>query len=210
MPPSSPSSRGSGLRAWLSSASSPRRADLIFVLAGRVHRKDFALELFRQALAPAILFSVGRYEIRRFSKMALPVPLDLLRLSKGIPPSQRHFFAFFQGKQAVAKHVPPGRFGTLTEIKALARWLTDHPEIRSVLVVSSASHLRRIRMCCRFLLDPQVQMAFLASSSSIAGAVASASNAGIPVPAEPDHASVGAHLVEFFKLIVYWFLLRFR
>lgn len=168
------------------------------------------MELFRQEVAPAILFSVGRYEIRRFSKMALPAPLDLLLLSRELPPPQRHFFAFFQGQQAVVEHIPPGRFGTLTEIKALARWLGDHPAIRSVLVVSSASHLRRVRMCCRFLLNPQLQLSFLAPHSGLGRGVPSGSNADVPAPGQPDRESVGAHVLEFFKLIVYWFLLKFR
>jgi hypothetical protein len=58
------------LHAWLSPADAPQSADLIFVLAGRVYRKEYALDLFRQGLAPRILFSVSRFEIRRFSKMA--------------------------------------------------------------------------------------------------------------------------------------------
>ena len=43
------------LRAWLSPVDTPRSADLIFVLAGRVYRKEYALELFRQGLAPTNL-----------------------------------------------------------------------------------------------------------------------------------------------------------
>jgi hypothetical protein len=62
--------------------------------------------------------------------------------------------------------VLPERFGTLTEIDALARWLRENPDIRSVLVVSSDSHLRRIRMCCRSLLNGNVQLAFLAAPHS--------------------------------------------
>ena len=115
------------LRAWLSPTDALRDADLIFVLAGRVYRKDYALELFRQGLAPRIMFSVGRFEIRRFSKMALPVPLDLLKPAQELPPPQRHYFVFFEGQEVETQHVLPGRFGTLTEIEALARWLSKRP-----------------------------------------------------------------------------------
>ena len=87
------------LRAWLSPVDTPRKADLIFVLAGRMHRKECALELFREGLAPRILLSVGRFEIRRFSKMALPASLDLLKLAQAVPPSQRHYFVFFEGEE---------------------------------------------------------------------------------------------------------------
>ena len=140
------------------SRDSPRSADLVFVLAGGMYRKEYALDLFRQGLAPRILFSVGRFEIRRFSKMALPVPLDLLKLAQEVPPPQRHYFAFFEGQQVRTEHVLPGRFGTLTEIDALARWLSDNPNIGSVLVVSSDSHLRRIRMCCHSFLEPEAKI----------------------------------------------------
>jgi len=161
-----------------------------------MHRKDYALELFRQGLAPGILFSVSRFEIRRFSKMALPVPLDLLKLAQEVPPPQRHYFVFFEGQQVQTEHVLPGRFGTLTEIDALARWLSENPDIGSVLVVSSDSHLRRIRMCCRSLLNANVKLAFLAA----------------PFPPEENSsfASAKDDLMELCKLAIYWVLLKIR
>jgi hypothetical protein len=202
------------LRAWLSSADSPRNADLIFVLAGRVSRKEYALELFRQGLAPRILFSVGRFEIRRFSKMALPVPLDLLKLAQELPPSQRHYFVFFCGQVVQVEHVPPRRFGTLTEIQKLADWLSRNPDVRSVLVVSTDTHLRRIRMCCHALLDPKIEVAFLAAPPSQAEQTDAASSDAQPgqVP-RTKRARFGAtkdELLELFKIAVYWLLLKMR
>ena len=184
------------LHAWLSPADAPRSADLIFVLAGRVYRKEYALELFRQGLAPRILFSVSRFEIRRFSKMSLPVPLDLLKLAQELPPAQRHYFAFFEGQQVRTEQVLPRRFGTLTEIDALARWLNNNPDIGSVLVVSSDSHLRRIRTCCRSRLNPRLKLAFLA--------------APIPSDESSGFASAKDDLTELFKLAIYWVLLKIR
>jgi hypothetical protein len=189
------------LHAWLSPADAPRNADLIFVLAGRVHRKEYALELFRQGLAPRLLFSVGRYEIRRFSKMPLPVPLDLLKMAQDVPPPQRHYFVFFRDQEARVEHVPPRRFGTLMEIETLAWWLSESPNIRSVLVISSDTHLRRIRLCCRFLLDPKTELTFLAA----------------PLPLPEQSGSVTTErpekqpdLLELFKLGLYWLLLKIR
>jgi uncharacterized SAM-binding protein YcdF (DUF218 family) len=184
------------LHAWLSPVDAPRNADLIFVLAGGMHRKEYALELFRQGFAPRILFSVSRFEIRRFSKMALPVSLDLLKLAQELPPPQRHYFAFFEGQEVRTEHVLPRRFGTLTEIDALARWLGENPNIRSILVVSSDSHLRRIRMCCRSLLNANVGLAFLAA----------------PFPPDENSAFASAKevLLELFKLAIYWALLKIR
>jgi uncharacterized SAM-binding protein YcdF (DUF218 family) len=202
------------LRAWLSPADAPRSADLIFVLAGRVHRKEYALELFHQGLVPRILFSVGRFEIRRFSKMNLPAPADLLKLAQAVAPRQRHYFVFFQGQETRVEHVPPRRFGTLTEIKALVRWLAANPEIRSVMVISSDTHLRRIRMCCRSLLKAEIEMAFLAAPFSLPERPATAaaeSGQDHPRPAESSQAAgVVEDLLELFKLAIYWVLLKIR
>ncbi len=200
------------LRAWLSPASEPRSADLIFVLAGGMHRKDYALELFRQGLAPGILFSVGRFEIRRFSKMPLPAPLDLLKIAQELPPPRRHYFTYFHGQEVIVEHVPPGKFGTLTEIEALASWLCTNPDIRSILVISSDTHLRRIRMCCRSLLNPDAIPSFLAAPFSVSRKAFSPehqSDVSRPDLGE-NTTSIKDELLELLKLCVYWFLLRFR
>jgi hypothetical protein len=189
----------SGLHAWLSPADDVRPVDLLFVLAGRMSRKHYALQLFREGLAPNLLFSVARFEIRRFSTMALPLPLDLLKLAQDVPPPERHFFVLFHGSEFRVEHVQPQRFGTLTEIASLARWLIANPEIHSLALISNAAHLRRIRMCCRFLLPPGVDVAFLSVPDSF------------PDPADL-HGSVfqstSSDLLEFIKVSVYWALLR--
>jgi uncharacterized SAM-binding protein YcdF (DUF218 family) len=202
------------LRAWLSSADVPRSADLIFVLAGRVNRKEYALELFREGLAPRILFSVSRFEIRRFSQMALPVPLDLLKLAQEVPPPQRHYFVFFEGQRVRVEHVPPGRFGTLTEIKALAQWLGENRDIGSVLAVSSDTHLRRIRMCCRSLLKATMSVALLAAPLSPSEQPSPANAEYRRDNLQPDEnsafTSTKDDLLESFKLAIYWVLLKIR
>ena len=202
------------LHTWLSPADPPRSADLIFVLAGEMHRKEYALTLFRQGFSLRILISVGRFEIRRFSRMALPVPIDLLGLAQEVSPPDRHYFVFFHGEEVHADRVRPRRFGTLTEIDALARWLDAHPEIRSLLVVSSATHLRRIRLCCRSLLRPGIELAFIAAPLSVPAppkCVSSESSRGIG-QAEDNYAfaSTLADLLELLKLSIYWFLLKIR
>jgi uncharacterized SAM-binding protein YcdF (DUF218 family) len=192
----------SALHNWLACTDSPRSADLIFVLAGRFSRKDYALALFRQRLAPRLLFSVARFEIRRFSKMPLPVPLDLLKLAQEVPPPQRHYFVFFEAQSVQVEHVPPRRFGTLTEIESLAAWLGKNPQIRSLLLVSSSTHLRRVRLCCRALLGPEIQYALCASPEPTEGA---------DVEQDPATGSrATAVFSELFKLILYWILLKLR
>jgi uncharacterized SAM-binding protein YcdF (DUF218 family) len=188
-------------RGWLSRADSPRAADLIFVLAGQVKRKEYGLELFREGLAPRILFSVGRFEIRRFSKMALPVPLDLLKIAQELPPVQRHYFAFFEGQDVQVQHIPPKRFGTLKEIEALANWLETKPRIWSILIITSGTHVRRVRMCCRALLDPQIEIALLSVPKSSSPSDAEQRIAG---------QSADESAKELMKILVYWPLLWLR
>lgn len=191
----------------------PRSADLIFVLAGRVNRKEYALELLRRGLAPRILFSISRFEIRRFSQMTLPVPLDLLQLAQEVPPRHRHYFVFFEAQKVRVEHVPPGRFGTFMEIKALARWLNESPHIRSVLVVSSDTHLRRIRMCCRSLLKATTSVALLAAPLWLSESPAATTPMQQRDPLLPGKSSVSTSpkddLLELFKLAIYWVLLKF-
>ena len=141
---------------WLSGADPIRNADLIFTLAGRQSRKVFALGLFEQGRAPRLLLSVGRFEIRRFAKLRLPANVNLLEIATPVFPPERHFFVIFENHKVEVEWVPRRRLGTLSEIRALATWLRGHPEVSSLLVVSSATHLRRVRMCCRSLLPPQV------------------------------------------------------
>lgn len=57
--------------------------------------------------------------------------------------------------------IPRGRFGTLSEIRALGRWLESRPHIASLVVVSSGPHLRRVRACCRALLPTRLQLHFV-------------------------------------------------
>jgi len=141
---------------WLTKPDSICSADLIFVLAGKQERKDYALRLFRDQFSPRILFSVGRFELRRFSALALPASMGLLRLASEWPPSRRHFFAYMDSKESCIQHVEPKGLGTLTEMSALCDWLKIHREIRTVLIVSSWTHLFRLRMCCKALFPASV------------------------------------------------------
>jgi hypothetical protein len=174
----------------------PRSADLIFVVAGRENRKEYGLELFRQGLASKVLLSVARYEIRRFSQLSLPVNLELLKVASDVPPPQRHFFVLFEDKRAQVEHVRPGRFGTLTEIAALARWLEDHPQIHSILIISSDTHLGRIRICCQSLLSPSLEIALIAAPDTSFG--------------KRKFEFPTAVMVERMKRLLYWAILGLR
>jgi len=171
-----------------------------------MERKERGLELLRQHVAPAALFSVGRFEIRRFSKMDLPVPLDLLRIAQSVPPPQRHYFVSFHDQNVAYELVQLKRFGTLSEVRALAEWLGAHPEIRSLLIVSSAYHLRRIRLCCRALLSPKLVVTHVAAA---ANALPSEKASTATLVERQDTQPPMALFLELFKLFVYWFVLRF-
>ena len=69
-----------------------RAADLIFVMAGRMERKQYGLDLFRAGVAPKLLLSVGRFEVRKMRKLDLEGLDELIRLREQTPPDERHFF----------------------------------------------------------------------------------------------------------------------
>jgi hypothetical protein len=146
---------------WLSPSDPVCSSDLIFALAGRHSRKLFALELFRQGRATCLLLSVGRYEIRKFAQLPWPGDVDLARVATSTQAVKRHYFVSFEAGSTGVELVHRGQFGTLSEIRALARWLEPRPHIQSLVVVSSAPHLRRVRACCRGLLPPRLQLHFL-------------------------------------------------
>jgi hypothetical protein len=155
------------LRDWLASADPACNANLIFVLAGLPSRKSFALDLFQSRLAPRILFSVGRYEIRRFASFSLPQQIDLLEMAQSVPPPLRHYFVYFADQKFEVQRILASGFGTMREIDALAQWLEARPDITSLLIVSSGFHLRRLRLCCRVLLHRNLNLHFLAVPGEI-------------------------------------------
>jgi hypothetical protein len=146
---------------WLSPSDPVGSGDLIFALAGRQSRKLYALELFRLGMGNSLLLSVGRYEIRKFAQLSWPAEVELARVAASTQAAQRHYFVSLDGGRSGVELIPRGRFGTLSEIRALARWLQSRPHMASIVVVSSGPHLRRMRACCRALLPGRVQLRFL-------------------------------------------------
>jgi hypothetical protein len=138
------------------------RANLIFALAGRESRKEYALELYAQGVAPSLLMSVARFEIRRFAGLALPKRVNLRSMAAPVAPPERHFFVCFEGDRVTIEKIFRGRWGTLSEIRALRLWLEPRPEIRHIAVISSRTHLPRVRLCCKELLDRRIRCDFVA------------------------------------------------
>jgi hypothetical protein len=128
----------------------PVPVDLIFVLAGRPERKRHGLELFRQGLAPRLILSVDRFEVRPVSRFGLAIEPELLPLARETTPDRRHFFVDLQGDTARASVRPTAVRGTYRELASLAEYLSTDP-IRSIAMVSTSLHLRRIAWCCEHL-----------------------------------------------------------
>jgi hypothetical protein len=145
----------------LTIAQRERPCDAIFVLAGKRDRKSLGLELYRRGLAPRIVLSVGRFEIRRLPEVGLPTPLDLLSIAQGVPPPERHYFVEFDAAGVKFEKTRVGRYGTMAEVEALAEWCGRNPEVRLLMVISSGYHLRRVRMCCRALLPKAVECIYV-------------------------------------------------
>ena len=49
----------------------PKPGDLIFVMAGRMARKHYGIELFRAGIAPLLVLSTDRFEVSKMSKLGL-------------------------------------------------------------------------------------------------------------------------------------------
>src|SRR6266550_2717719 len=127
---------------WLACPDPLQQADRIFVLAGRRYRKTYGVNLLQQGWARGILLSTlsgDSLDLSRFAELHLPAWPRLLELQSRIPPQ-----------------------GRLNEIAQLGRWLQQRPDVRSVLIVSSGWHLRRIRMCCRALFPHSIRFSLAA------------------------------------------------
>ena len=77
-------------------------------------------------------------------------------------PARRHYFVEIRSGTAAVRRVALSRFGTLREVVALSDWLRENTSVRSVTVVSSGYHLKRVRLCCRRLMPEGTKLTFVA------------------------------------------------
>lgn len=129
---------------FLSPSDAPAPCNLIFVLAGRDERKPYGLELFRQRLAPRLILSVGRFEVRQTAQ-SLHHP-ELLALRDETPPRERHFWMDFKSDGVQISRAYLRQTNTFWELQGLAEYVGR--QVRSIAIVSTSIHLRRIRFCC--------------------------------------------------------------
>ena len=131
------------LRNVLFQEDPPQPSDVIFVLAGRPERKVYGLELFRRGIAPRLILSVGRFEVRKMDHLGFQ-HLNLRELTSRLPPGDRHFFVDIAGdSQRVIVRSDAGK-GTFAELRSLSRYL-EPDRVNSLLLVSTSVHLGRVR-----------------------------------------------------------------
>lgn len=121
----------------------PRPVDLIFVLAGRMERKPYGLELYRAGFAPRLLLSVGRYEVSKMRKVDFQSVDELIAERDRTVPDERHFFCDMSASGTRIEQLKLPQWNTYGEVVALREFLqSDMP--RSVMVISTDVHLRRV------------------------------------------------------------------
>jgi DUF218 domain len=131
---------------YLAIGTCPTGADLVFVLAGRPERKVYGLQLYRQGVAPRLILSVGRFEVRQTVKLGFE-HLNLRELTAQTPPPMRHFFIDLKEETRRVCVAGLRRNGTYCELESLARHLQfERPG--SIILISTSIHLRRVRWCC--------------------------------------------------------------
>ena len=123
----------------------PAPSDLIFVLAGRMDRKRYGLELYRKGVAPRLLLSVGRFEVSKMPTVGFEGSNKLIALRNTLPADDRHFFCEMSGSDLQIEHPKLRRWNTYGEILALREFLRNRMP-RSLLVISSDVHLRRVAL----------------------------------------------------------------
>ena len=141
------------LYSFLTLSEEPANCDCIFVFAGIQERKDFGLSLYKAGYSPVLLFSVGRFEWRKFLTFGFKNNSEFRELVDRIPYYLRHFFVELNNqKNDSCWAVQKGRYGTLAEVIALVEFIKKR-EFKSIMLISSAFHLRRINYVMRKLLN---------------------------------------------------------
>lgn len=137
----------------------PQPSDVIFVLAGRPERKSYGLRLFREGVAPRLILSVGRYEVRQPAYMSLRCAPEVIGLARATPIERRHFFVDLCGDWERVVVAGLRARGTFPELCGFADYIAGSGAINSIMMVSTGIHLRRVRYCCDripFFRDKQV------------------------------------------------------
>jgi uncharacterized SAM-binding protein YcdF (DUF218 family) len=120
-------------------------ADLIFVMAGQMERKQYGLELYRSGASPKLVLSVGRFEVSRFAKFDVECVDELIALRDQTPPDERHFFVKLDASGVRIEKAALPRWNTYGEVVGLRR-LLEKEKVGRVIVISTDVHLRRVAL----------------------------------------------------------------
>jgi hypothetical protein len=123
----------------------PRPVDLVFVMAGRMERKRYGLDLFRSGLAPTLVLSVGRFEVSKLKALQLQEYEELVHLRDRTPPEERHFFITMTSSGNRVERTKLARWSTYGETVAFRDFLRNQ-NVRRVMVISTDIHMRRVSL----------------------------------------------------------------
>jgi len=119
----------------------PQPAELIFVLARRMERKQYGI--CRRGLAPRLLLSVGRFEVSRMRAVNFAKVDELIAFRDRTAPGERHFFCDISQSGVRIERPKLCRWNTYGEVLAL-RELVERDMPRTLIVISTDVHLRRV------------------------------------------------------------------
>lgn len=180
------------------------------MIAGHRNRKIYGARLLREGWASRVLMSTENpgYIARVLEQEAgstwqpgNAVWRQVHAASKLPQPASGYFFVDLDSERWLVEPIPIGWFGTLSEVKALSGWLMRHPAIGSLLIVSSATHLRRIRMCCERFIPKRCRVRMIAVPTDQA-------QLGATLPRE--RTGLSRILAEWVKVVLYWLVLPFH
>jgi hypothetical protein len=128
------------LYAGLTRADPVQPVDLIFVMAGRMNRKQYGFELYRQGVAPKLVLSVGRFEVSKMLQTEFAFVNELVALRSVTPTNQRHFFVSLDQSRTRVELAPVRQWNTYGEVVGLMHYL-EHEHAAKIMVVSTMGEL---------------------------------------------------------------------
>jgi hypothetical protein len=129
----------------LTFAVAPQPVDLVFVMAGRMERKRYGLDILRSGLASTLVLSVGRFEVSKLKGLQLQGYEELVRLRDHTTPDERHFFITITNSDIRFERTKLAKWNTYGEAVAFRDFVKDR-NVRRVMVVSTDIHLRRVAL----------------------------------------------------------------
>lgn len=157
----------SALYEFLTFSVDPRPVDLVFVMAGRMERKRYGLDIFRSGLTPTLVLSVGRFEVSKLKALQLQGYEELIYLRDHTPPDERHFFITMTGSAIRIERTKLATWSTYGETVAFLDFLRNH-KARRVIVISTDIHLRRVALTFRSVFrDAGMEFLYCAVPSAL-------------------------------------------